>query len=282
MAHTRACQTERKKRKAERKARREQRRGLLLSKAMGLEGETGVLGQRRGGGDKPVANLPSSAQASASSKVRASAEVFLTEVLGVNGQDRTGNPAETGPNANNNVPKLAPNKVALTNIVAGVLDHNERVQEEEDAAAQNKRLALSHHDAEDRFISASHPPPRHFPPPPPQHHRGHHLPPTYDGSSAGVPYGAYGYGNWTNSGAYAAYGAYAPDQSHWFFNRPPPPPAPVAAGGNAHLPHIPPPTLPHAVGRANGSGGSMKEEQPAHNVPSAKQLQMQGLPTKFK
>jgi hypothetical protein len=42
------------------------------------------------------------------------------------------------------MPKMAPNKVALTNIVAGVLDHNERVQDTVDAKkhVQHEKMPL--------------------------------------------------------------------------------------------------------------------------------------------
>ena len=42
------------------------------------------------------------------------------------------------------MPKLAPNKVAFTNIVAGVLDHNERVQDTADAKkhVQQEKMPL--------------------------------------------------------------------------------------------------------------------------------------------
>ena len=272
---------------------------------MGAEAETGAAGERKGVGVGKVlpAHLqPPHEHTGTSSTVRASAEVFLAEVLGVNGAGKGGTaggqaglpPGQTP--SNSHVPKLAPNKVALTNIVAGVIDHNERVQEEEDAAAHKR---LSDFGVDDYLPGPHHTPRmlgRHLPPPP--HNLRHHLPPTYDGSATGVALGAYGggergacggggggggaygYGNCAHSGSYAAYGA--PDQSHLFFNRPPPPPA---AGVSAGLPHIPPPTLPHALGRAHGVGPSKPADDSGCNPPpppSARQMQLQGLPTKFK
>jgi hypothetical protein len=282
---------EKKKRKAERKARREVRRGLLLSRAISGDPEAGVTGERKGSGDV-AGKAPAQMLASASSKVRASAEVFLADVLGVNSTGKGGSSGpELGlPSGHSSVfptsapaPKLAPNKVALTNIVAGVIDHNERVQEEEDEEKRRRlsHLGIEHHIAPPSMAPHSHQPPSHYHHHH-HHHHHHHLAPMYDGSSAGAQYAGY---NTANSGAYAAYGYGLPmgSQPHLFVGRPPPPPPPPPSEG-AQVPHIPPPTLPHALGRANGNGEGLSGQGGGSDCPppSARQLQMQGLPTKFK
>ena len=113
---------DRRRRRAERKARREERRSLLLARA--------GVGAGAGAAEGAVAHRE---------RVRASTDVFLASVLGL------GEGAGAGAGAGGGgMPKLAPNKVALTNIVAGVLDHNERVQDTVDAKkhVQHEKMPL--------------------------------------------------------------------------------------------------------------------------------------------
>ena len=178
---------DKKRRRAARKERREHRRDLLFNRA------TAAAAAGGGGGGAGLAE--DGANSNVSSKVRASAEVFLSEVLGVGGAA----PAVAAP-------KLAPNKVALTNIVAGVLDHNERVQEEGDAAAHRRLVDLNSEHT--HTLATPLPPPTYQPPSHasqatnrPQHY---HLPPCYDGSGGGrVPPPNAGY----NAGSTAPYNA---------------------------------------------------------------------------
>jgi hypothetical protein len=158
---------DKKRRRAARKERREHRRDLLFNRA--------TAAAAAGGGGGGAGGAEDGANSNVSSKVRASAEVFLSEVLGVGAAPAVG------------APKLAPNKVALTNIVAGVLDHNERVQEEGDAAAHRRLADLNSEHT--HTLATPLPPPTYQPPShASQGTNRPQLPPCYDGSGgARVP-----------------------------------------------------------------------------------------------
>jgi hypothetical protein len=274
---------ERKRRRAERKARRHERRSMLRARADGASGGGGVGSQggarSREGEDAAKLQLQAAATGGdgLSSKVKNSAQVFLSSVLGVSNGERRAAADGGGRGGAQTGSKLAPNKVALANIVAGVLDHNERVLEEQGAAAEHKRLShLQHaealpataantaayanyaHGYNEPYALSNYPesPYSHQPfghHPYGQHSYSHHLPPTYHGFSA--------------PNQLVLPNRHAPP------HQPPPPPySPALPNHPSALPDDQAPPCPRAE-----SSQANTTKKPASSVMLA-----QGLPTKFK